>query len=623
MNLKTILTSNYTFNDDEYELKLKYILFNSLLLFNILLVSFATIARFLKAEYTLGFYDIIYISSGLLTFFLARQSKKYFKQLIYFVIFFSFLIVTLTFYSGLNPLAGISWFTIVLMTAIFFIYFFQQRNQDIKRKLKIANETLKKHNFQLNGLVKKKTHEILKFEQILEASPVSVIITDIEGNIEYSNPWFTKLTGYTKEEAIGINPKILKSDLHTDKYYTKLWDEIQNGKVWNGTFKNISKSGKVYWESAIIAPVNNEKGELVNFMAIKQEITQQVYLKNQLIQENKDKIENFEKTFESFVKMVEKRDTYTAGHSYRMADYAKLIAEEMQYSPQECELLHRASILHDIGKIATPDNVLLKPGKLSELEYSLIKEHVNASYEILSSIPMYKELADIIISHHERYDGKGYPHGLKGDEISPLAQIMIVSDAFDAMTTNRIYKGRKNIAEALEELQHCSGTQFDPNVVKSAVVALSSVQVENSINQLPKTDLEKERFSYFYRDQVTNVYNADYLKFILTQNHFNQEYACINTLYMHNFSIYNNKHGWTKGDELLCKFADYLTNLFPSTQIFRIYGDDFVLINREHTEIEMQQFKNLDILLEHNITITHRHTDLSVNDIDDLEELQH
>ena len=235
---------------------------------------------------------------------------------------------------------------------------------------------------------------------------------------------------------------------------------------------------------------------------------------------------------------------------------------------------------------------------------------------------MYKELADIIISHHERDDGKGYPHGLKGDEIPPLSQIMIVADAFDAMTTNRIYKGRKNISDALEELQKCSGTQFNPNVVKSALKALSSVEVHESINQLPKTDLEKERFSYFYRDQVTSVYNADYLKFILNQNHFNKEYACINTIYMHNFSIYNNKYGWAKGDELLNKFADYLIYKYPSTQIFRIYGDDFVLVNREHMDLDIKQFESLNILLEHNITITHHHTDLRVDDIIDLEELE-
>ena len=482
-------------------------------------------------------------------------------------------------------------------------------------------QTLQRKNHQLSTKVKDTNNELLKLHQILDKSPVSIVITDIDGNIEYANPSFTEVTGYTIEEVIGQNPRVLKSDIHSDEYYATLWEDITHNKVWNGTFKNISKSGREYWESAIIAPVNNENGELSNFMAIKQEITQQVYLEDKLFKQDKEKIENFEKTLESFVGMVEQRDTYTAGHSNRMAEYAKLIALEMGYSQEECELLYRASILHDIGKIATPDNVLLKPGKLSKLEYKLIQEHVVASYDILARIPMYKNLADIIISHHERYDGKGYPHGLKEDEIHPLSQIMIVADAFDAMTTNRIYKGRMNIAEAIEELKKCSGTQFHPTVVKSAIKALKNVELYDTVNQLPKTDLEKERFSYFYRDQVTKVYNSDYLKFILSQNKFDKEYICINTLYMHNFHQYNKINGWNKGDKLLDSFAEYLIANFESSLIFRIYGNDFVLLSKEHQDIDMEKLNKLKILTENNITLSNYHINSREKDIVEIDML--
>jgi len=501
------------------------------------------------------------------------------------------------------------------------MYFFQKRNQNLKQQLLNLNQTLQRKNHQLSTKVKDTNNELLKLHQILDKSPVSIVITDIDGNIEYANPSFAEVTGYTIEEVIGQNPKVLKSDIHSDAYYATLWDDITHKKVWNGTFKNISKSGREYWESAIIAPINNEDGELSNFMAIKQEITQQVYLEDKLFKQDKEKIENFEKTLESFVGMVEQRDTYTAGHSNRMAEYAKLIAQEMGYSQEECELLYRASILHDIGKIATPDNVLLKPGKLSKLEYKLIQEHVVASYDILAKIPMYKDLAKIIIAHHERYDGKGYPYGLKEDEIHPLAQIMIVADAFDAMTTNRIYKGRKNIAEAIEELKECSASQFHPIVVEHAAKALRNVEIQDTVNQLPKTDLEKERFSYFYRDQGTNVYNSDYLKFILNQNQFVREYLCVNTLYMHNFHQYNKQYGWDKGNELLSDFAEYLISHFESALIFKIYGNDFVILNQEHVDIDIKQFNELELLKENNITITNYHINLDKDDNIDLEIL--
>ncbi len=128
----------------------------------------------------------------------------------------------------------------------------------------------------------KDQHEIAKFKQILENSPVSIVITDIDGNMEYVNPWFCHLTGYSPEEAIGQNPNILKSNYHSEKEYVELWDKISHDNVWSGTFKNIKKNGEEYWESAIIAPVKNETGEIVNYIGIKQEITEQMHLKEEL-----------------------------------------------------------------------------------------------------------------------------------------------------------------------------------------------------------------------------------------------------------------------------------------------------------------------------------------------------
>ena len=200
--------------------------------------------------------------------------------------------------------------------------------------------------------------------------------------------------------------------------------------------------------------------------------------------------------------------------------------------------------------------------------------------------------------------------GLKGDEMSILSQIMIVADAFDAMTTNRIYKGRKNLTQAIDELKECSGAQFHPLIIKSAVEALKNIELEQTITQLPKSDLEKERFSYFYRDQTTLAYNADYLIFMLNENQATKEFQCINILYMHNFSKYNTKYGWAKGDYLLNKFSKYLTEHYPESNLFRIYGDDFVLLNKEHVVIDMKQFNNIEILDENNISITHRYIDL-------------
>ncbi len=660
MKLINILTSGHLFSIEENPLKLKYILFNSMLLFNIILVSIIFFIRLKEAQYGQAFFDIVYVLFATITLFLARYSKKYFNKIIFFTIFFSYFTVTFLFYKSTSITTGMSWYYILLLITFFlagkrggaivfvisfisiiyiytniktympadivlgiapfvvfvvFMYFFEERNLNLQH-------LLEKQNRDLNDLYSKSSSELAKLQEVLYQSPVSIIITDPQGNIEYMNPWFSKLTGYEMSEVKGKNPKVLKSKMHSDDYYKTLWDDITHGKVWNGVFKNVKKDGTLYWEKAIIAPVKDKQGTLSNFIAIKQEITQQVYLEEEILKKDKDEIENFEKTLESFVRIVEERDTYTAGHSNRVAMYSKMIAEEMGFSADECSLLYRAAMLHDIGKVATPDNVLLKPGKLSNLEYRLIQEHVKSSYDILSRIPMYKDFANIIIHHHEHYDGSGYPYGKKEDEIPLLAHILIVADAFDAMTTNRIYKGRKDLEEAFVELERCSGTQFHPVVVKNTIKALADVELYNTVNQLPKTDLEKERFSYFYRDQVTRSYNGDYLTYVLNQNNFTKEFRCIHILFMHNFSVYNSKEGWAKGDLLLNSVSNYLIKLFPESMIFRIHGDDFILIQKEHIEINMQELNGLDFLVDNNINLTTRHIDLKDEIILTLEQLE-
>ena len=296
--------------------------------------------------------------------------------------------------------------------------------------------------------------------------------------------------------------------------------------------------------------------------------------------------DNYEKTLFAMVEMIEQRDTYTAGHSKRVAHYCVLIANNMGYSEDDCTLLHQAGILHDIGKIATPDSVLLNPKRLNEIEYILIQEHVAVGFSLLKNIPMFEPLSEIVYSHHERYDGKGYPRGLSKEEILPLARIMIVADAFDAMTTNRIYKARKSIAQAIEELQELSGIQFHPEVVKAAVVALKDISLDDNISQLPKTKIEEERFAYFYKDTLSEVYNQNYLDIVLMKNSFDKNYTHMDMFFLNDFSRYNKDYGWKAGNEVLCEFANVLNTTLEGSTVFRVFGDDFVVMSKSKLDIE-------------------------------------
>ncbi|MBU0945550.1 MAG: HD domain-containing protein [Proteobacteria bacterium] len=333
---------------------------------------------------------------------------------------------------------------------------------------------------------------------------------------------------------------------------------------------------------------------------------------------------NYEETIFSFADMIEQRDTYTAGHTERVAHYCELIAREMGVELEEIKNLYKAAILHDIGKVATPDSVLLKPGKLTGLDYDLIKLHAFAGYEMLSKIEMYRELAVIIHHHHERHDGKGYPDALQGDEIPPLSRIMIVGDAFDAMTTNRIYKAKKEIPEALTELQALSGSQFDPEVVKAAVKVLANIKISNTINQLPVSNLEKKRFSYFFNDMLTGLYNEDYLKIILNNLDINR-YTCLHMLHLLNVPEYNKRHGWAKGNLLFKELATELQNNFPETLIFRAYGNDFAIISKKHLALNSKTFNSFTSVQGTEIKIELHHVDLKIGStytIDKLEKLE-
>ncbi len=332
--------------------------------------------------------------------------------------------------------------------------------------------------------------------------------------------------------------------------------------------------------------------------------------------------DNYEKTIYSMVEMIEDRDTYTAGHSKRVAAYSELIARQMGFSEEDCVKIHQAGILHDVGKIATPDAVLLNPKKLNELEYKLIQEHVNVGYKLIKNVPMFEPLAEIILSHHERYDGAGYPRGLKGEEITPLAQIMIVADAFDAMTTNRIYKARKMVSEALEELEELKLKQFHPNVVDAAKIALKDIEVQEDISQLPTTDLEEERFAYFYKDSISEVYNKSYLDLLLSKNRYEKTYSHIYAFFLKDFSAYNKESGWSAGDKLLNTFATTLKKFFTNSLVFRVFGDDFVVLTRDEFSIEKLR-EDLDaIIKETNVECVLKEIDVSRVDISSSEEIE-
>jgi len=225
----------------------------------------------------------------------------------------------------------------------------------------------------------------------------------------------------------------------------------------------------------------------------------------------------FAQTAEALASAIDAKDKYTKGHSSRVAEYSKKIAEQAGKNPQECEEIYYAALLHDVGKIGISRSILNKNGKLTNEEYEVIKEHPDIGAQILSSISESPYLSIGARSHHERYDGRGYPQGLKGDDIPEIARIIAVADAYDAMTSSRSYRETIPQQVVREEFVKCLGTQFDPVFGKIMIHLIDldeeyQMKEKEEVKELAgKNELECDEYRSAFSegivitDEITNI----------------------------------------------------------------------------------------------------------------------
>jgi HD-GYP domain-containing protein (c-di-GMP phosphodiesterase class II) len=169
-------------------------------------------------------------------------------------------------------------------------------------------------------------------------------------------------------------------------------------------------------------------------------------------------------TLEALTASIDAKDRYTCGHSQRVAHLTQQLARAVGLDEHTISRTRIAGLVHDVGKIGVPERVLLKPGKLTDEEFEWIRRHPEMGYRILKDIPQLEDILPGVLYHHERYDGRGYPAGLTGEDIPFLARLITLADSFDAMSSNRTYRTRLSREEVLAEVERCAGTQFDPQL---------------------------------------------------------------------------------------------------------------------------------------------------------------
>jgi len=191
-------------------------------------------------------------------------------------------------------------------------------------------------------------------------------------------------------------------------------------------------------------------------------------------------LNSYTQIIESFLKVIDSKDHYTEGHCERVAYYTYHLAKKMGLSRGKTEKIVNVAKIHDIGKIYVNDSILKSSDKLSDEEYEEIKRHSEYGYKLLSDIDILKDELEVIMHHHEKWDGSGYPDGISGDEIPIGARILNITDSFDVMTTGRKYKPSMTKIETIEELRECSGGQFDPDIAKEMIELIEDGFFDNS-----------------------------------------------------------------------------------------------------------------------------------------------
>lgn len=335
------------------------------------------------------------------------------------------------------------------------------------------------------ALYKHKMRKVLKeserrYRGVVENAHDAIYISTANG-LHYANPAFEKLTGYGKEDLCSsqfdfwkiVHPQDVKA-VKERKEARKRGEE----ESISYQFRIVNKDGGVRVVDANTV-ILSENG-LVKEIGILRDITYRIQAEQERKQSSERLRRAMEETVNALASAVEMRDPYTAGHQKRVTNLACAIAREMGLSKEKIEGIQLAGLLHDVGKIFVPGEILSMPGKLSEIAFNLVKTHPQVGHDILKEIEFPYPVATFVLQHHERMDGSGYPSGLSGNQILLEARILAVADVVEAMSSHRPYRPVLGINKAIQEIKQNRGILYDAQVVDACLRILA----RNGLNSL-------------------------------------------------------------------------------------------------------------------------------------------
>ncbi|MCX5996706.1 MAG: PAS domain S-box protein [Chloroflexi bacterium] len=315
-----------------------------------------------------------------------------------------------------------------------------------------------------------------RYRLLAEHTTDTIRLMDMNLKTKYLSPSAAKQRGFTHQEMLELP---MEKQLAPESFraaigiFSKEISRVESDPGYNPVhtldLEYCCKDGTTVWAESKFSVIRDSSGEPISILVEARDITERKLAEENLVKSYESVKKTLNDAINTMVKIVEMRDPYTAGHQHKVAQLATAIAREMKWEDTRIDQLRTAAVVHDVGKMYIPSDILSRPGRLSEIEFNLIKTHAQSGYDIVRGMDFPGNIAKAVLQHHERLDGSGYPNGLKSEDTLLEAKILAVADVIEAMCSHRPYRPALGLEKAFEEISKNRGKLYDPDVVAACL----------------------------------------------------------------------------------------------------------------------------------------------------------